>query len=510
MYFDFLPVSVGIETLGGIYTPIILRGTPLPSGRQQIFSTAKDNQSAVDIKIYIGERSFAQDNLLFKKFTLEGIPPALKGYPQIILEINIEKDLSIKAEATESISKINISVSESTSSLKLTNEKIIELLRNAEENKGLDQRRIIIEKAQGILSDVEKRKMYDSKKIEELVAEIGLSIQNKESEKTTSKIGELERLIKTDNLFGSFGNFDNVFQDIFGIKSSKTPIKKETKHPDSGKNVASNKSVKEERQKIPNAVCAVVAEVIGQHYYSHTRLNTMFYEAGAPGEPPVGNCIDKCTVWLKRCNDDDNVDAFQVLGKVLEHFMEVGAVEPYDNPQRLRIEKTLAKYGLRYLQGGIILGGDFAVPAKSLKDILKQHDLPAVQIEFERALVDVQKDPEASLTAACAIVESICKIYIEEHNLPKPTKETIKDLWKVVAGNLNFDPSSVEDDDLKRVLSGLASIVDGLGSIRTHAGSAHGRGSKRYKVAPRHAKLVIHAAYTITIFLFETWQSKII
>jgi hypothetical protein len=120
----------------------------------------------------------------------------------------------------------------------------------------------------------------------------------------------------------------------------------------------------------------------------------------------------------------------------------------------------------------------------------------------------VQSDPEASLTAACAIVESLCQIYIEEHNLPKPTKETIKDLWKVVASDLGFDPASIEDDDLRRVLSGLSSIIDGLGSIRTHAGSAHGRGKARYKVKPRHARLVIHAAHTISTFLIETWQSK--
>jgi hypothetical protein len=274
------------------------------------------------------------------------------------------------------------------------------------------------------------------------------------------------------------------------------------------KNMPTNKPVKEEKHKIPHAVCAVVADVIGKYYYNHTQLNTLFYDAGAPGEVPQGNCVDKCTYWLKRCNEDPNIDAFQILGKVLEHFMEVVAAEPIDNPQRLRIENTLTKYGLRYMQGGVILGDKFAAPTKSLQIILAKRDLPAVQIEFDRALTDVQSDPEASLTAACAIVESLCQIYIEEHNLPKPTKETIKDLWKVVASDLGFDPASIEDDDLRRVLSGLSSIIDGLGSIRTHAGSAHGRGKARYKVKPRHARLVIHAAHTISTFLIETWQSK--
>jgi hypothetical protein len=468
----------------------------------------------VNIKLYIGERAVAQNNLFFKEFILSDIPDAPKGQPEIVLSIEIGKDLLIKAEAIESKSKKNISVEEDTSSMNLTDDKISKLLKDAEENRAFDERQNIIGQAEAILSDAQKRKNYNANKIEELLAEIGLSIQNNESDKTRSKTKELESLVMPHQLFGGFDGFDifsNVFQDVFGnqtTKSSKAPIGKKTAYSEAEKSVSSNKLVKDEKQKIPNAVCAVVAEVIGQYYYSHTRLNTLFYEAGAPGEVPVGNCVDKCTYWLKQCNDDPSVDAFQVLGKVLENYMEVVAVDPPDHPQRLRIEKILTKYGLKYFQGGIILGDSVAVPAKSLQDILKQRDLPAVQIEFERALADVQKDPEASLTAACAMVESICKIYIEDRDLPRPTKESIKDLWKVVASDLGFNPASIEDEDLRRVLSGLSSIIDGLGSIRTHAGSAHSRGKKRYKVAPRHAKLVIHAAHTLTTFLIETWQSK--
>lgn len=508
MLFDFLPISVGIETVGGVYTPIVLRGTPLPAKRQQTFSTATDNQSAVDIKIYMGERAVAQNNLLFKKFVLNGIPPAPKGQPQIILNISIEKDLLIKAEAIESKSKKNISVAEDTSSINLTNDKISKLLQDAEKNEDIDERQKIIGQAEAILSDANKRGMYNAKRIEELLAEIGLSIQNNESDKINSRTKELESLIMSPDLFGGFGSFGDIFDNVFGTKHYKTPISKNTTHYDSKKNMPSNKPVNDEKHKIPHAVCAVVADVIGKHYYNHTQLNTLFYEAGAPGDVPGGNCVDKCTYWLKRCNEYPDVDAFQVLGKVLEHFMEVVAAEPLDNPQRLRIENTLTKYGLRYIQGGVIFGDKFAAPTKSLQIILTKRDLPAVQIEFDRALTDVQNDPEASLTAACAIVESLCQIYIEEHNLPKPNKETIKDLWKVVASDLGFDPASIEDDDLRRVLSGLSSIIDGLGSIRTHAGSAHGRGKKRYKVTPRHARLVIHSAHTLSTFLIETWQLK--
>jgi hypothetical protein len=428
MHFDFLPISVGIETAGGVYTPIVLRGTPLSAKRQQTFSTAADNQSAVDIKIFIGERPIAQNNLLLKKFTLSGIPPASKGQPKIILNIEIGKDLLIKAEAIESKSQKNISVEEDTSSINLTNDKISKLLKDAEENKAIDDRQKIIGQAEAILRDENKRGIFNAKRIEELLAEIGLSIQNNESDKIRSQIKELESLLTTHDLFNSFGNLGNVFDNIFGTKPYKTPNVDKTAHSEPVKSMPSKKPVKDEKNKIPYAVCAVVADVIGKYYYNHTQLNTLFYEAGAPGDVPGGNCIDKCTYWLKRCNEDPDVDALQVLGKVLEHFMEVAAAEPVDNSQRLRIENTLTKYGLRYMQGGVILGDKFAAPTKSLQIILEKRDLPAVQIEFDRALADVQKDPESSLTAACAIVESLCQIYIEEHNLSKPTKETIKDL----------------------------------------------------------------------------------
>ena len=67
------------------------------------------------------------------------------------------------------------------------------------------------------------------------------------------------------------------------------------------------------RRTIPNPVVAVVAEVLGEHYYSHSKLNTLFMEAGAPGTPPEGNCVQKCLSWLNRVNADPAVDPFEIL-----------------------------------------------------------------------------------------------------------------------------------------------------------------------------------------------------
>lgn len=237
-----------------------------------------------------------------------------------------------------------------------------------------------------------------------------------------------------------------------------------------------------------------------------------FAEHEAPGDPPEGNKCVKCSEWLKRANRDEQVDAFALLGGILENFMEVdlpnhGNAEIIDKG-RSRITETLAKYGLSYTIGGRIAGGSIAAPTRTLDSALRKRDLTSVQHEFDRALDSVDLDPAASVTAACAILEALCKVYIQDELLELPKEQTIKPLWSVVQKHLRFDPASVEDDDIKRILSGLTSIVDGLGAFRTHTGSAHGRGRKAYKLEPRHARLTIHAAHTLTNFILETWDAR--
>jgi hypothetical protein len=140
--------------------------------------------------------------------------------------------------------------------------------------------------------------------------------------------------------------------------------------------------------------------------------------------------------------------------------------------------------------------------------MLQDRDLAAVEIEFQRALASVESDPPAGVTAASSLLESLFKIYIEVRGLHLPTKATIKDLWRVTSQDLGLDPRVVQDDDLRRILSGLTSIVDGIGSLRTHAGSAHGRGKDTYQLDGRHARLAIHAAHTLATFIIETWDAK--
>lgn len=267
-------------------------------------------------------------------------------------------------------------------------------------------------------------------------------------------------------------------------------------------------------RKIPNAVATVVGEVLGSHYYSHRRLETLFADAGAPAEVPEGNCVEKCRRWLRKCNDAPGVDPVAVLGAVLEEFMDYELTDaarmgqPQWEERRDQVRRVLARAGLEYQYGGRIVGSGTSGASRSLEAVLKQRDFDAVEAEFQRALQTVQTDPPAALTAACALVEAFCKTYIADEALTLPSDQTIKPLWKVVQGHLGLDPASMEDADMARILGGLASVVDGLGALRTHAGSAHGRGRRPYRVSPRHARLTVNAAHTLVLFAIETWDSR--
>lgn len=259
--------------------------------------------------------------------------------------------------------------------------------------------------------------------------------------------------------------------------------------------------------KIPNSVIGAVSSVLAEHYFSHTALNSLFMESGAPGDVPEGNCETKCSRWLKRCNDDPAVDPLQVLGLIIQKFMDS---EPSEWDQKTplgqdRIRASLAKNQLTYHVNGIITVAGASPAAKSLADYFKAGDFPSIEAEFQRAVSQVDRDPHAAITAASAIIEALCKTYIETHGLEMPSKQSISPLWKVVQQHLGLNINPTLQDDQKRILQGLASIVDGVGAYRTHIGSAHGRGIDPPPIEASEARLAVHASHTIAIFVMERW-----
>jgi molecular chaperone DnaK len=137
---DVTPLSLGIETLGGVFTKIIERNTTIPTKKTQVFSTADDNQNAVTIRVFQGERPMAGDNKLLGQFDLVGIPPAPRGIPQIEVGFDIDANgilhVSAKDKATGKEQSIRI-----TSSSGLNEDDINKMIREAEDHESEDRRR---------------------------------------------------------------------------------------------------------------------------------------------------------------------------------------------------------------------------------------------------------------------------------------------------------------------------------------------------------------------------------
>lgn len=259
---------------------------------------------------------------------------------------------------------------------------------------------------------------------------------------------------------------------------------------------------------IPNSVIGAVSAVLATHYYSHTRLNSLFMESGALGDAPDGNCETKCSNWLKRTSEDDELDALDVLGQVLQRFMDEDEPTTDQLAGQERISAALAKNQLAYHTNGRITLAGSTPASKTLADIFKKGDFASIEVEFTRAIANVQSDPHAAITAASAIIEALCKTYIETLGLELPSKQTIVPLWKAVQAPLGLNPDRLLGDDENRLLSGLASVVDGIGSLRTHIGSAHGRGTTPPSIDPSEARLAVNASHTLVTFAMERWQMK--
>jgi molecular chaperone DnaK len=189
---DVTPLSLGVETMGNIMTPLIERNTTIPVKKSEIFSTAEDNQTAVDIHVLQGERTMANDNMSLGRFRLEGIPPAPRGVPQVEVTFDIDANgiinVTARDKATGKEQKVTI-----TASTNLSKEEIEAKVRESRENEAEDRKRREL---------VEARNQADSLayQTEKTLRDLGDRVPAGERTNIENKLNALRESIQGDDL----------------------------------------------------------------------------------------------------------------------------------------------------------------------------------------------------------------------------------------------------------------------------------------------------------------------
>jgi len=246
---DVTPLSLGIETLGGVSTKLIDKNTTIPTKKSQVFSTAEDNQPAVSIRVLQGEREMAADNKLLGNFELVGIPPAARGTPQIEVTFDIDANgivsVSAKDKGTGKEQKIQIQASGG-----LSEEEINKMVKDAEANKEADKKK---------REDVDARNQADSIvfSTEKSLKEHGDKVSAEEKKAIETGVADLKEALKGANIEDIKKKTQNLIQ--VSMKLGEAIYKSQQK--DQPKDDKANKDPKDKSNEKENVVDADFEDV---------------------------------------------------------------------------------------------------------------------------------------------------------------------------------------------------------------------------------------------------------
>merc|ERR1711981_99639 len=244
---DVTPLSLGIETLGGVFTKLINRNTTIPTKKSQVFSTAADGQTQVELKVHQGEREMAKDNKLLGQFQLTGIPPAPRGVPQVEVTFDIDANGIVNVHARDKgTGKEQQIVIQSSGGL--NKDQIENMVREAEANAEADklnrERVEAINQAEGVLHDTESKMeefkdqlpAEDVAKMKEMVTEVRDKLADKDNmdgEQIKATVSELQQ--------SSLKLFEMAYKKMASDRSGSSDSS-------SGSSEASNEEKKEDKQ----------------------------------------------------------------------------------------------------------------------------------------------------------------------------------------------------------------------------------------------------------------------
>merc|ERR1712187_604590 len=206
---DVIPLSFGVETLGGVTTKLIPRNTTVPASKSEIFSTAADGQTSVEINVLQGEREFVKDNKSLGNFRLDGIPPSPRGMPQIEVRFDIDANCILSVTATDKGTGKQADI-KITGASTLASEDVERMVKEAEKFAEEDKkkREAIDTKNQGDSLVYQTRKQ---------LAELGEKLPNDLKEKVENKVRELEEALNSDDITRTRTSIDDLQKEVTNI-----------------------------------------------------------------------------------------------------------------------------------------------------------------------------------------------------------------------------------------------------------------------------------------------------